>query len=178
MIKKAVLLIFIITSLFYFPASAQSPHSEDSFRAYFDAHRDSLDPLEGIWNVSTIQQFYRYDTLYDVQKYSKAARIAIMKNGDHYDSFNLTGESYNVQFIPSDVAGVYVYKNYFKETDSYSKSSAVISKNGRMEFSYEFPEKYLRFKFNDSYEEGTRVVNNTSWTRTYPEQGKKKWSID
>jgi hypothetical protein len=174
MIKKSTLFIVIVASLFVLPTPAQSPHSESSFRAYFDAHIDSLEPLEGIWNVSTIQQFYRYDTLYDVQKFSKAARIAIMRNGDHYDSFNLTGESYNVQFIPSDVAGVYIYKNYFKEVDSYSKASAVISKNGRMEFSYEFPEKYLRFKLNDSYEEGTRVMNNTSWTKAYPEMSKAK----
>ena len=160
--------------LFCLGALAQQPYSEDSFKKYFEKRIDSLDQLEGIWSVSTIQQFYRYDTLYDVVKYPKGARVAIMKKGDHYDSFNLTGESYNVEFVQSDVAGVYVYKNYFKETDSYSKASAVISKNGKMEFSYEFPENYLRFKFSDSYEEGTKVINNTSWTRVFPEENKKK----
>jgi len=65
-----------------------------------------------------------------------------------------------------------MYKNYYKETDSYSKASAAISKNGRMEFSYEYPEKYLRYRLGDSFEEGTRVMNNTSWARVYPESKK------
>ena len=97
MIKRALPLIFIVFVFYYHPAQAQSPYSEDSFRTYFEKHLDSLDELEGIWVVSTIQEFYRYDTLYDVIKYPKGARVAIIRKEGHYDSFNLSGESYNVQ---------------------------------------------------------------------------------
>ena len=159
----SILLLLISTAGF-----SQSPKSESDFKNYFDKHLDSLDQLEGIWEITTIQQFYRYDTLYDVIKYPKGSRMAIVKNGIKYESTNLDGQPIDVQFSTSDVAGVYMYKNYYKETDSYSKASAAISKNGRMEFAYEFPEKYLRFKLEDSYEEGTRVMNNTSWVRVYP----------
>jgi len=148
---------------------SQTMTSEQSFRLYFQDHKDSLDELEGIWSVSTIQEFFRYDTLYDVMKYPKAVRVAIMNKGDHYDTFVLTGEPYHVEFRASDMKGVYVYKNYYKETDSYSRANATITKGGKMQISYEFPEKYLRYKFSDSYEDGTRVINNTSWQRVYPE---------
>jgi len=168
-LKNYITTFFSILLLFISLAGhAQKLTSESDFRNYFDTHLDSLDQLEGIWEVTTIQQFYTYDTLYDVIKHPKASKMAIIKNGDKFESTPLDGQPIDVQFSTSDVAGVYMYKNYYKETDSYSKASAAISKNGRMEFAYEFPEKYLRFKLEDSYEEGTRVMNNTSWVRIYP----------
>ena len=148
--------------------------TEGEARKKLEARGDSLDPIEGIWVISTIQQFYRYDTLYDVIKYPKGAKVAVIKDGDQYVSYNLSGESVNIRFTKSEVAGVYVYKNHFSETDSDSKVNGVICRNGRMEIVYEFPEKYLRYKLQDSYEEGTRVVNNTSWVQTYPEAKKAK----
>src|SRR5436190_19428953 len=138
-IKAFLILLFL---LFAFSGHSQKIKSESQFKEYFAGRSDSLDQLEGIWEVKTIQQFYRYDTLYDMVK-TKASKIVILNNGDHFDSINLDGQAIEVQFSPSDVAGVYMYKNYYKETDSYSKASAAISKNGRMEFSYEYPEKYL-----------------------------------
>ena len=113
--------------------------------------KDSLDPIDGIWNVSTTQEFYRYDTLYDVRKYPKAAKVAVVKKEDGYESYNLTGESYDVQF------------------KQYSKAKAIISKGQEMEYTYDFPDDYLRIKFGDTYEDGTRVVNILKWTKSFPE---------
>ena len=143
--------------------------SEESFRTYFVSGKDSLDPIEGIWNVSTTQEFYRYDTLYDVRKYPKAAKVAVVKKEDGYESYNLTGESYDVQFLTTDVKGVYLYKNYFPEIKQYSKAKAIISKGQEMEYTYDFPDDYLRIKFGDTYEDGTRVVNILKWTKSFPE---------
>ena len=149
---------------------AQQPlNSEDRFKNYFHTHFESLDQIQGIWSVNTTQEYYHYDTLYEVDKIPKAAKIAIMKKEDRYESFNLNGELYNVQFTPSEVAGVYFYKNYFPETKEYTKAEALISKRGEMEYNYEFPDNYLRIKLGDSYEEGTRVVNKVRWEKIFPE---------
>ena len=156
-----------------FAGRAQKLDSEVLFKQYFSKNADSLDAIEGIWNVSTTQEFYRYDTLYDIQTFAKAARVAIMKKEGKYDSYNLTGESYDVEFQTTDVKGVYLYRNFFRETNEYSKTQAVISKAGEMEYTYDFPDNYLRVKFQDSYEEGTRVVNILKWTKVFPD-GKKK----
>lgn len=151
-------------------AFAQKPNSEDLFKSYFLKNMDNLDPVEGIWTVATTQEYYRYDTLYDVIKYPKAAKVAIMRNNDAFDSYNLTGESYDVTFSETDVKGVYLYRNFFKETNEYSKTSAVISRAGEMEYTYEFPDEYLQHRFGDSYEEGTRVVNILKWVRVFPDK--------
>ncbi|HRH65745.1 MAG TPA: hypothetical protein PLU53_05575 [Bacteroidia bacterium] len=168
-ILRILTLLFLLSSAL----TAQKLTSEALFKEYFVKQTDSLDPIEGIWNVSTTQEFYNYDTLYDVQNFPKAAKIAVMKKDNKYESFNLTGESYDVQFSETDVKGVYLYRNFFPETNDYSKTSAVISKAGEMEYTYEFPGDYLRVKFADSYEEGTRVVNILKWTKVFPETKKK-----
>jgi len=161
--------------LVLFGAKAQRLTTEDMFKEYFTLHKDSLDQIEGIWSVSTTQEFYRYDTLYDVIKLPKAAKVAVMKkDSDKYESYNLTGESYEVQFFSTQEKGVYFFTITFPETQEHSKTDAVISKEGSMEYKYEFPEKYLRFKLADTYEEGTFVTNEAKWTKVFPEVPKKK----
>ena len=149
---------------------AQKPDSEEAFREYFTAQGNNLNPIEGIWMVSTIQEFYRYDTLYNVNKYPRAAQVAIIHTGEFYSTFNMAGDPYDVSFYNTDVKGVYLYKNYFRSTQEYSNTQAVISKAGEMQYTYEFPEIYLYLQFGDSFEEGTRVVNLVSWKKLFPEE--------
>ncbi len=148
---------------------SQEALSEEEFRTYFIKAGDSLDPIEGIWNVSTIQEFYRYDTLYNIDKYPRAAKVVIRKKGDLYESFNLSGEPYDVNFFETDVKGVYLYRNFFRNTGEYSNTQAVISTAGIMQYTYELPENYLRSQLGDSYEEGTRVVNQLTWKKVFPD---------
>ncbi len=165
--KKAILfLLFLAVALV---SESQIPNSEKGFRDYFTVHADSLDPIEGIWQVNTVQEFYRYDTLYNVEKFTRAATIAIIKSTEGFDSYDLTGESYDVNFYNTEVKGVYLYKNFFRSTQEYSKTQALISKSGEMQYTYEFPDAYLRLQLAESYEEGTRVVNQLSWKKIFPE---------
>ncbi|MFN8164620.1 MAG: hypothetical protein U0X76_00205 [Bacteroidia bacterium] len=165
--KKLSLLILLFIAA---RASGQSFYTEEAFRNYFAQHADSLDQIEGIWQVSTTLEYYHYDTLYDVEEHPKGAKVAIILKEGKYLSYNLSGEPYDVEFSTTDVKGVYLYRNYFPLTKSYSKTSAVISKRGEMEYTYTFPDDYLRAKLGDSYEEGTRVVNILKWTRVFPEK--------
>lgn len=163
--KITSVFLLILCSLF---GQAQNLYSEDGFKDYFRKNADSLDQIEGIWTVATSQEYHHYDTLYDVIKFPKAAKVAIIKKDGKYESYNLSGTSYDVQFDETDVKGVYLYRNYFPETKQYSKTQAVISKKGEMEYTYEFPDDYLRIKLGDSYEVGTRVVNILKWTKVFP----------
>ena len=171
--KKGIVFLGLLVGIF-FSSHAQKFTTEYMFQEYFSKHLDSLDDIEGIWLVSTTQEFYRYDTMYDVIRLPKAAKIAVMKKDGRYESYNLTGESYDVQFTTTDVKGVYYYTISFPETQEHSKTDAVISKYGGMEYKYEFPDKYLQFKLADTYEEGTHVTNEVKWTKIFPDPKKKK----
>jgi hypothetical protein len=167
---------------FLFPfisAQAQKPtpsalKSEASFKEYFIQHEQTLNSIEGIWQVSTKQYYYKYDTLYDVIEAKKAARVAIVEKDGKFESYVITGEAFNVEFTKTDVEGVYFYRNYFRETDEFSKTDAVISKHGHMEYKYEIPERLTRLRMEDLFEEGVHVTNEVQWTKVFPAEGKKK----
>src|SRR5262245_4722347 len=100
--------IFVCLCLLIFSnARSQRLTTEDMYKEYFTKHQDSLDPIEGIWSVNTTQEFYRYDTLYDVIHLKQAAKVAVIRKEDKYESYNLTGESYEVEFFTTDAKGVY-----------------------------------------------------------------------
>jgi len=164
----SILVLFILAGT----VNAQVPQTEEEFKSYFIAHADSLDNIEGIWNVKTTQEYYRYDTLYDVDKIPESTRIAIIRKGDAFESYDLNGAAHDVQFTPTSVEGVYFYRNFFRETNEYSKANAVISRSGEMEYNYDFPDNYLKIKLGETYEEGTRVVNKTTWFKVFPEKKK------
>ena len=156
------------------PSNKTELKSEASFKEYFTQRAGTLNYIEGIWQASTMQYYYKDDTLYDVVKEKKAARVAIMEKDGKFLSFILTGESYDVEFTKTDVAGVYFYRNYFKETDEYSKTNAVISKHGEMQYEYDIPEKLVQLKMADAFVPGIRVNNEVKWEKVFPEEKKKK----
>jgi hypothetical protein len=148
--------------------------SEPSFKEYFTKHADSLNDIEGIWQVSAKQYYFKEDTLYDVIEAKKAARVAIIDKDGKFLSYIITGEPYNVEFTKTDVAGVYFYRNFFKETNEYSKTEAVISKKGEMQYEYEIPDQLLRLRLGELFEPGIRVRNEVKWKKVFPEEKKKK----
>jgi len=171
--RKVFLFFLLLLGTLKFQAAAQQFHSEEGFKNYFQSNAGTIDAIEGIWSVNTIQEYYHYDTLYEVDKIPRSAKVAIIRRGNTFESYNLSGEPYDVQFSPTDVSGVYFYKNFLRETNEYSKANAVISgKSGEMEYTYDFPDDFLRKKLGDSYEEGTRVVNKIKWTKIFPSNKK------
>jgi hypothetical protein len=171
--------LVLIAIVLFTGAQAQKPvrselHSESSFKEYFTLHAAALNDMEGIWQVSTKQYYYKYDTLYDVIEAKKAARVAIVEKDGKFESYIITGEAFNVEFSKTDVDGVYFYRNYFRETDEFSKTDAVISTHGQMKYQYEIPERLTRLRMEELFEEGIHVTNEVLWTKVFPAEGKKK----
>jgi hypothetical protein len=142
--------------------------TEESYQDYFFENKDSLDPMEGIWNVFITKEYYNYDTLNSVIKLPEATKIALLKKENKIISYKISGEPFNVEFSNTEVKGVYLYRNYFAETGQYSKSQAIISKAGEMEYTYDIPDEYLRLKSDTSYKEGMRVVHFMRWNKILP----------
>ncbi len=156
---------FLITALVFvaLTVSAQMFKSESDFRKYFIEKGDSLDAVEGLWKVNTVQQFYAYDTLYDSKSFAQT--VALLKQDSLFLSYDMKGAAFNATFSKTDVNKVYLFKILLKEIDRYTKTNAVISAGNSMEYSYELPEEYLHLIFKDSFEKGDRVVNKVSWTK-------------
>jgi hypothetical protein len=116
---------FLLYVFLFASANAQNVasdmHTEVSFKEYFTKNAATLNDIEGIWQVSSGQYYYKEDTLYDAVESKNAARVAIIEKDGKFQSYILSGEPYNVEFAKTDVPGVYFYRNYFKETNEYSK---------------------------------------------------------
>jgi hypothetical protein len=174
---KNIFSLFLYVFLFT-AANAQisgvDMHNEAAFKQYFAAHKSTLNEIEGIWQISSGQYYYKEDTLYDAVESKNAARVAIIERDGKFQSYIITGEAYNVEFTKTDVAGVYFYRNYFKETNEYSKTEAIISKSGEMKYEYEIPEKLIKLRLADTYVPGIRVRNEVKWAKVFPVSTAKK----
>lgn len=158
---SALLLFLAAQSL-----NAQSPKQiEDSLNKYFNLNKSKLDPLEGFWDINSTLEYYFHDTLFDVERSRIPARIAITRKADIFNSFNLSDEYHNVEFNPTDVSGVYMHRIYFPQTEEYSATQVVIIKANELEYSYDYPDAFLRHKSGNTFRAGMRVVNILKWSK-------------
>ena len=158
-----ILILFVISIAH---ARSQTFKSENDFKNYFTDHIATLDPAEGLWKVVTSQEFYNFDTLYD--KKSFVQTVAILKRDSAFLTYDMKGEEYNVYFTKTNVNKVYLFKIYLKEINQYTKTDAVIAAGNTMNYTYEFPEEYLRLMFKNTFEKGDRVVNAVNWDKVFP----------
>jgi hypothetical protein len=166
-VKKGSTLLLLISILSC--VQAQTPqNSEESFRNYFVKNINDLDRIEGIWCVLTTEENYHFDSLYTVQIAPKPDTIAIINREGKYRSLFMSGEPYNLDFITTEVKGVYLFRNYFVKTDQFSKPQAVICKAGEMEFTYDYPQEYLLTLTGQAYKGSTRVTNIVKWKKLFP----------
>ena len=142
-------------------------NTEDSLIKYFSSKKENRDPIEGLWDVVSTKEFYKYDTLYDVIKQSSTTRVAIISSGNKFQCYKLTGENFNVEFTPTDVKSVYIYRNFYTTIKQTSEPHAIINKNEKMEYTYDFPEEETRISLGDKYYEGIRMVNILKWTKIF-----------
>lgn len=157
------LLFFTITGNVLQAQSFQQ--TEDSLKNYFNSIKDKIDSIEGLWEVVSVEEYYHFDTLYNVVNTIKPARVAIIKKEDTCRVFNLSGESFNVEFVLTDVKNVYLYRIYFSGIKKFSEAQAIINKSGILEATYEIPAMNYSNETEKSIKEGLRRVMVSKWTK-------------
>ncbi len=143
--------------------------NEDSLRKYFLEYHDSLNPLEGIWEVSATTEIYHFDTLYNVNTSAGRYRLAIVIENGKARIHNLSKDSLSMVFLLTDVKGVYLYKNFYSQINQYSKPHAVICKSDEMEYTFDTPAELLKLTNGNEFIEGLREVNVMVWKKTQPQ---------
>lgn len=164
------LLVLSLLILLSFNLHGQTSEVTDSTFLKYIQNNDSLNAIEGIWRIEITQEYYHFDTLYDVSISEIINPVVIIKKDNSYQAFYLKGDSFNVEFLPTDVKGVYLYRNYFPLTSDYSDKQAVISTHGEMQYTYDLPVEYAKQKFAGKYVANTRIVNVLKWKKVFPLQ--------
>lgn len=125
---------------------------------YLIDNADSLNPIEGIWNVDVASEYYHHDTLYSVVNSARPVKAAIIKVAGKFQSFDENGDPYEADFVQTDVKGVYLYRIFFPAIKRFSNTRAIIMKNGEMQYSFDWDEAG---KVNAE----ARVVKILSWKK-------------
>ena len=98
----AIFFVFITCSCY-----AQTQVSESSAMSYFDANKNQLDFIEGVWiSQQYLVKYVDKQHVGTEEIEGKAKRIIIKENGV-YKSYTPNGES-NVYFTKTDQAGLYL----------------------------------------------------------------------
>jgi hypothetical protein len=146
-------------------AVGQTPDRKN-LRTYLESN--NLNPIEGIWNTEISQEFYHYDTLYDVKNLGDTGKVYIVADNDRFVAYFPDGESYNIEFTTTDVKGVYMYRVYYPLISNYSKKQAVICTHGKMDCTYDLPTEYAIKVCGEDYQPDTRVVYVMKWKKIFP----------
>lgn len=88
---------------------------ENDAKTYFEKNIETLDPIEGIWSVSTNDNWYYDGQNINHQQSNDDGRIAVIKdlNGG-YKTIKLTGEEYDIfRFEGTAIANYYLTKIFF-----------------------------------------------------------------
>src|SRR5690349_22871251 len=104
-VKNFVAALLLLIS---FSVSAQEIRNEESIKKILTSRSDSLNPIEGIWEVSISHEIYHSDTLVTVKQESEHPKIGIVKEGEKFHTFNLATDSLFIDFIITDVNSVYL----------------------------------------------------------------------
>lgn len=159
--REAIILFSIIVcsaKIFSQPAAIEKKFPEK----YFIDNKDSLNSIEGSWNVNIIQEYYHHDTLFDVVKPGEPLKVAVIKNEGKFQSYLENGDPYETDFIQTDVKGVYLYRIFFTGIKKYSGTRAIIVKDGEMEYTYDLPISQAKEENPDGR---LRVVKILKWTK-------------
>jgi hypothetical protein len=144
---------------------AQQPKSiADSLQKHFSLKKENLDPIEGIWDVFTVQEYYHYDTLYDVRKSPEPTRISVTRREEKFISQDMNGAPFEVEFTTTDVKRVYMFRCVFPKANDHPKPHAALYTSGSMELTYDFTDDQHGGKKN----EGDRTVKILTWKKITP----------
>jgi hypothetical protein len=163
-VKIFTIFLFLVPVLL--PAQ-QHGYSGNMINDYFKTNRENLNDIEGVWKVVISGEIYNNDTLSETID-EQDTTIAIIENEQKYLSFNLSGQPFDVEFTGTDVNGVYLYSNFMPEINEHSKVQAVINNSGSLEFTFDYPEEYLKKTMGDKFSEGIRIVKTFKWEKLFP----------
>jgi len=110
---KKIITFFAAISLLCFLSKisyAQCLNSETEFKDYFDKNISTLDPIEGIWNISQIVTS-NYMGNVETKKFENYKTNYIIKIGDNFYLCDIKSTVITI-FSKTSIDGIYLYKQY------------------------------------------------------------------
>ena len=181
--KKIVIFLVAIavpSAIFSQPFSTQS-----QWETYFKNRIQELDPIEGIWSNSNTQKMYDSQNNLVKSRYNPQVDTrVIFKIDNKYNTYkigHIPDSTYSdMTFLNTANRGIYLMENYYRNSSSTAKANAVLKGNGLLEFSYEKPASQVKYEVKQAggqYYEGTKLIFEHQWIKTFPTNNEYEESI-
>jgi hypothetical protein len=142
--------------------------SQEEFENYFTEHSDSLDPIEGIWQVNINLDLFEHTTLID-RNYDKSdSYIAIIKTGEKFVSFDLNGRNLEAEYKWITGGRGYYYQEYYRELNDYVSTYIKATSTIQFEINYEVPDRMARLILMNDYFPQYRLMMLAVSKKQYP----------
>ncbi|UCG27512.1 MAG: hypothetical protein JSV24_11150, partial [Bacteroidales bacterium] len=116
------------------------------FENFFNGRLERLRPLEGIWELTTVQSHYHGDVFMDnLEEEPENLDIAIIWTEDHYECYTMDGKSIESGFYDIAEGGRYAYKEYYREIKEEVTSFVHASEDGIIEHSFIVPQRWAKY---------------------------------
>jgi S1-C subfamily serine protease len=113
-----------------------------------------------------------YNQLVYTKNNPQSEIVAIYKVSNKYKSISIgqnADNSSGISFQNTATSGVYLMENYYKNTYSTAKSTAILTGIGLLEFTYEKPEVQVKYEGGSQYINGTRIIFEHQWIKISPQ---------
>lgn len=167
----------ILFQIFSVISIAQPFNRQVQWEKYFEDNIQNLDPIEGIWSISTkVSVSYKNDFQESDVPYDEM--VAIYKDGNSYNIYSLDQyDNYsNGTFQNTSIPRLYIFKIFYSRSNSTAKTNASLTADGLLEFSYNEPDAETEISMGDDYVSGIKFNYEHKWIKISP-KGQNKTKV-
>jgi hypothetical protein len=142
--------------------------AKSEFTAYFEDNITTLDPIEGIWILTSKRAHYAQNKFIEYLDDEYTIEVAILRHGDHFECYEMEGNPLEAKFLIISQGGRYMYKEYFKMICEEITSFVLIEEEYRFKLTFSLPENWAKYLLQGEFLPGDKVINELIWEKICP----------
>ncbi len=165
--KKMALQGINLTNPADYPPVDSAPYrSQEAFLRYFYAHRDQLDPIEGLWRLQVRRQIYMGNGAYLEEEEALPPQVvAIMKEGIRFVTYSDSGLNRREYFKKLSGKKGYFFRTVFPEVEGEGSAYTFFSDPDRFYLKYDLPDRLAHYYLLSKYIPGIKMVEIAEYYR-------------
>ena len=136
---KILFTVYILIFMGWFNAKSQPFSSQAGWENYFSNRVNDLDPIEGIWSLSSVYKIYdQSNSLIKSDILEHCMTLAVYGNGNEYFTYSVgTSEPAEIRFLKTAASDGYIIETFDDMSFTSSiKTTAIVTNDILISYSY------------------------------------------
>jgi len=139
-----------------------------NFEEFFSEYANSLDPIEGIWQVELSKSHYRDDHIIERNYDLQSLEIVLVKNENTIHAYDLSGKSLESNFTRVSGGNSYFFEKYFREVDQEVSSYIKFVAGEEFDLIITIPENMARYELLKEFFPLDKIVYKYRFKKAFP----------